>query len=161
MSKLKQNTDSNQLNIFDLIQRVSDKQKSIIQKEQIPGTLNIDLTLREMISQSLKRSKLSRYDVVAEMSNLLGKEITKTTLDTFSAESKGNHRFPVTYLNALMEATGDKSILRLICEKAGGFFIEGEDALTLELGKIHEQKRELQKKEKTIKDFLASLRGNR
>jgi hypothetical protein len=79
-------------------------------------------------------------------------------IDSWSAESKDNHRFPLVYFPAFMAATGDKAIIRLICDLTGGYFIEGEDALRLELGRLDEQKRELLKKAKAIKGFLDELR---
>lgn len=53
-------------------------------------------------------------------------------------------------------ATEDKTILRLICEKAGGYFIESEDALRLELGKLDEQAKEIEEQRKRITEFLHS-----
>lgn len=147
--------DKGQLSILELIKQVSEKQNTLPDNA---GSFNIDASLREMISQSLKNTKLSRYEVASEMSRLLGKEISKTTVDTWSAESKENHRFPLSYLNAFIKATGDKSILRFICEISGGCFIEGEDALRLELGRIEDQKRDLRRKEETIKKCLTSLK---
>lgn len=125
-----------------------------------PGSLNIDTILREMVSSSLKNTTRSRLEVAAEMSKLIDEKITKTTLDTYSAESKKGHRLPAAYLVAFSHAVQDKSILRFICMKAGGLFVEGEDALLLQLGKIEEQKRELLNREKTIRDLIHSLRGS-
>lgn len=160
MEKVKKKIDianTNQLNLFDIIQQVSERQKSISLSNDIPGRLNISATLRELVSHGLKHPHLNRYGVAAEMSKLLGKEITKSMLDRWSAESKENHRFPLDYLNAFIEVTGDKTILRLICEKAGGYFIEGEDALLTELGRIEKQKEEIAKKEKLIRQTLEQL----
>lgn len=94
------------------------------------------------------------------MSILIGREITKTQLDSWSAESKDGHRFPLAYFPAFMEATGDRSILKMLCRKSHGHYIEGSDAIRLELGRIKEEQRDLQKKEKAIRDFLSSLGGN-
>ena len=160
MKKKIDRLNPNQLNLFDIIQQISERQKSISQSGDIPGRLNISATLRELVSQALKHPHLNRYGVAAEMSKLLGKEITKSMLDSWSAESKENHRFPLDYFNAFVEATGDKTILRLICEKADGYFIEGEDALLTELGRIEKQKEELAKKEKLVRQTLEQLKEN-
>lgn len=155
MSKSKKRLDHpGQLNIFDLISDLSEKQRNLSACNEPPGGLNIDAAVREMVSDGLKKTTLSRYQVAAAMSRLLGREITKSQIDSWSAESKQSHRLSVVYLPAFIEATGDKEILRLICDKAGGYFIEGDDALKLELGKIQEEKKDLQKKERTIREFL-------
>jgi len=158
MTKSEKRLDIAQMDIFEVIKRVSEAQKEVSEQKDTPGRLNIDATLREMVSEALKKTRLSRYEVAAEMSRLIGREITKSQIDSWSAESKENHRFPLAYLNAFCEATGDKSIVRLIAEKAGGFFIEGEDALYTELGRIEKLKKELQDKERLIKQMLEKMR---
>lgn len=145
---------ANQLSIFDLIKEIHERQKAACNSNLTDGSLDFDTTIRELISHALKNTQLNRYGVAAEMSRLLGKEVTKSQLDSWSAESKENNRFYLSHLNALMAATGDKSILRFICEKAGGYFIESSDAMRLELGKIQEQEKELQKRRKAINEFL-------
>jgi hypothetical protein len=149
---------NNQLDIFEVIRRMSDVQRAASGQADTPGRLNIDATLREMVSDALKHTRLSRYEVGAEMSKLIGREITKGMIDSWSAESKENHRFPLAYLPAFCEAVGDKSIIRLIAEKAGGYFIEGEEALYTELGKLERMKKEISEKEKLIKQMLEKVR---
>lgn len=158
MAKSKKRLDIGQLSLLDVIQRVTEQQKIIAGSKDTPGRLNIDATVRELVSEALKRTRLSRYEVAAEMSKLLGREITKSQIDSWSAESKENHRFPLAYLNAFCESTEDKTIIRLIAERAGGYFIEGEDALYTELGKLEQMKRDILEKEKLLKQMLEKIR---
>lgn len=144
----------NQLSIFDLIKHVAELQKPAHDTGFAEGSLDLDTVLRELISKTLKASKHDRYGVAAKMSRLMAREVTKSMLDSWSAESKETNRFPLNYLSALITATEDKSILRFLCEKAGGYFIESEDALRLELGKLEEQSREIDEKRKAIQEFL-------
>ncbi len=149
--------DIGQISIFDVIKNISEQQKAASMPGVIPGRFNLEATLRELISIALKQTKLSRYEVAAEMSKHVGREITKSQIDSWSAESKENHRFPLAYLNAFVEATGDKTLIRLISEKAGGYFIEGEDALYTELGKIEKQENDLAKRKELIKKTLEQI----
>jgi hypothetical protein len=153
----KKKKDINQLNIFDLIKEVSRKQSEVSSLPSTLGKASIDATIRALITDALKRSPLTRYEVAARMSEILGVEITKSQLDSWSAESKEKHRFPFVYTGAFCMATGNKSLIRYMSELCEGYFIEGEDAIRLELGKIEEQKQELQKKEEAIKHFLQGL----
>jgi hypothetical protein len=157
MEMSKKKIDIGQISIFDVIKNLSEQQKAASLQGVIPGSFNIEAILRELISSALKNTKLSRYEVAAEMSKLLGREITKSQIDSWSAESKEHHRFPLAYLNAFMEATGDKTIVRLISEKAAGYFIEGEDALYTELGKIERQENDLAKRKDLIKKTLEEI----
>jgi hypothetical protein len=149
--------DIDQLNIFDLIKDVSRKQKEASSHPATIGKASIDATVRHLITDALKGCPLSRYEIAAKMSEILGVEITKSQLDSWSAESKENHRFPFVYTGAFCMATCNKSLIRYMAELCEGYFIEGEDAIRLELGKTEEQKQELLKKEEAIKKFLEGL----
>ena len=155
---MKKLIDSGQLNIFDLIKEVSRTQAEITDHPQTHGKTSIDAATRHIISDALKHTKLSRYEVAARMSEILGWEITKAQLDSWSAESKENHRFPYVYAGALCQATGDKSLTRYMCELCGGYYIEGEDAIRLELGKIEEEKERLSRREQAIREFFKNGR---
>lgn len=157
MSKSKKILDIAQPSLFDYLDKLKKQSTTpFAMSKEVPGRLNIGASIRDMISDALKGTTLSRHEVAAKMSILLGKEINKSTLDSYSAESKDKNRLPVEYLLAFAEATGNKDIIRLLCDKAGGYFIEGREALHLELGKIQEQKKELTKKERTIRDILGN-----
>lgn len=155
---MKSRIDMSQLNIFDLIKEISKKQAEASLQPQTIGKASIDAAVRAIISNALKRCPLSRYEVAAKMSEILGVEITKAQIDSWSAESKENHRFPFIYTGVFCKVTGDKSLARYMAELCGGYFIEGEDAIRLELGRIEEQKHELAKKERAIREFLEGLR---
>jgi hypothetical protein len=142
------------LDVFGLIREVSHRQAEAAGRLEESGKFNIDIRLRELLSSALKRSRLSRYEIAGKMSELLGVETTKSQLDSWTAESKECHRFPFAYAAAFCAATGDRSILRIQAELCGGYFIDGEDAIRLELGKIEEQKEQLASREKAIREFL-------
>ena len=77
MAKFKKLIDDGQLSLFDVMKRVSEQQKAAAGSSDTPGRLNIDATLRAMISDALKRTPSSREQVAAEMSRLIGREIIK------------------------------------------------------------------------------------
>jgi hypothetical protein len=110
--------------------------------------------IRCRITAALKRCPLSRHHVAAKMDELLGKDITKAMLDSWSAESKEAHRFPLEYLPAFVEATGDRSLLRMICELSGGRFVDNDETLKLELGRISAQEQSLKFRKRSIVNML-------
>lgn len=145
---------SNQLSLFEIIRRLSKEAKTETTKA---GAFNIDVRLRHLISDAIKNSPLSRDLIAGKMSELLGVEISKSQLDSWSAESKENHRFPFAYSAAFCEATANIEILLLVVEMTGCYLLKGEDALLTELGRIEKQKEEIAKKEKLIRQTLAEL----
>ncbi|TAN62562.1 hypothetical protein EPN18_04510 [bacterium] len=150
--------DSNQLDLFAVIERLSQEATPLSTKA---GAFNIDVRLRALLSDALKRSPLSREVIAGKMSELLAVEITKSQLDSWSAESKENHRFPFAYAAAFCEATGDVEVLRLVAELTGCYLLKGEDALFTELGRIEKLKEELAKKERLVRHTLEELSANR
>jgi hypothetical protein len=149
--------DMKQLDIFSLIEELSKKQARTAASPSINGKASIDAAVRASISDALKHSPLSRYEVAAKMSEILGVEITKSQIDSWSAESKENHRFPFVYAGAFCTATNDKALARYMAQLCEGYFIEGKEALYMELGKIEDQKRGLTRKENLIKQTLKEI----
>jgi hypothetical protein len=160
MTKNHKKIDTGQLSIFELIEHAEAARKQL-NPSSLAGKYDLDKRIRALLSESLKASPRSRYEVAARISEMTGRSISKEQLDSWTAESKENHRFPLVYLPAFVLACGDMRTIRELSELCGGHYIESEDALRLELGKIDEQKRELAKREKAVKDFLSSLKGRK
>lgn len=154
-SKEKIGHDSSQLSLFDILSKWNGKAGG--QQSPSPASFNMDLRLREELSLGLKRSPQSRYQIAARMSELTGMEISKSQLDSWTAESKENHRFPAAYLPAFCEATGDKEPLKFMAEMLNCYLIESHDALLTELGRIKQTKESLAEKERTIRRVLKEM----
>lgn len=135
----------------------------------ILGSLDIDTELRHAISQDLKHSRvlctgreLSRYDVAARMSELVGHEITKSQLDNFSAESHDRHRFPCQYLPAFVIATGgQRRAFECLSKHAGLFALPGPEALRAEIQRIDEDIRKKKAEKLKRETFLKEMEHGR
>ncbi|WKZ32957.1 MAG: hypothetical protein QY316_00695 [Thermodesulfobacteriota bacterium] len=156
MSTKKKKADTNQLSLFDVIKKIEERKK---EDRTIAGSFSMEHRLNALLSKALKHCPLSRELVAGKMSELTGEEITKTTIDAWTASSKAKHRFPAKYLPAFIEATGDREILKVMAEMTGCYLVEGEDALLTELGRIEKTKEELAKKEKLVRQTLEELGG--
>jgi len=144
-----------QLSLFDTV--VEKQKKLLLQGKPDPGSFDLSLRIREMLTAALKGCTLSRYEVAARMSELVGTEITKTQLDSWTAESKEGHRFPAEYLPAFCYVTGNREILRVMAEMVNCHLVESREALLAELGSINQAKRELSRKEKAIRQILKEM----
>jgi len=58
-----------------------------------PGALDINMQFRHVLSDEIKKSPKSRHEIAARMSELLGHEVTKHQLDSWTAESRDGWRF--------------------------------------------------------------------
>jgi hypothetical protein len=150
MKKNCQNPD--QLSLLNLLQDLRPKTNRF-------ASFNIDLQLREAISEAIRRCQSSRFQIAARMSELLGLEISKSMIDSWTAESReGVNRFPACYLPAFCEAVGSLEPLRIMVDLLGAYVIEGEEAILTEMGRIDDQKKKLSDREKALKTVLQGMR---
>jgi hypothetical protein len=146
-------TNENQLNIFEAILSLQESQTP----SKAPGSFDIDRQFREAISASLKSSPYSRYQVAARMSELCGCDITKAMLDSWTAESKEQHRFPAIFLPAFCEATGSSGPLKILGKLVGVFVLPGPVALRAEIRRIDEEINKKQAEKKKRVTFLREM----
>lgn len=119
-----------------------------------PGSLDYENELRLVLSQALKATPKSRYEIAARMSELTGHQITKETLDAWTAESKKPWRFPFQFAAAFEVACETTCLQELLGRKRGCQVLVGDDALYAELGRIQQMQVELGDRQKKIKRYL-------
>lgn len=166
-----------QLSFMDVVRKVSSAQdKPYILKA---GSLGIDARIREILKEALKSSPFSEKVVAAKMGELLGREISGSRLYSWTAPSKGDdaddgglemddkqrkkpdcYRITFDAAIAFCAVTNNRELLQVAAEKLGCHLIEGEDALLTELGRMKQQKDELAKNEKFLRQKLVQM-GNK
>ena len=130
-----------------------------------PGALAIGLPLRSLLSDALKRSRVSRHEVAARMSELTDDAISKHQgligqrrherhLDSWTAESREGWRFPLEYLPAFEVAVETHEITAWIADLRGARLSVGREALETQLGKITQMRDELARQERALKKML-------
>jgi hypothetical protein len=158
MSKLKGKIDEKndrQLSLFDLL---IEAQKDNTAPRA--GSLDIDTELRHKITNELKKCPYSRYHIAGRMSELTGVEITKTMLDSWTAESKELHRFPAIFLPAFCIAVGSSWLMNFLGRKAGVFVLPGKEALRAEIQKLIEERERINRAVKKRKALLDNLEND-
>lgn len=102
--------------------------------EPRPGVLaGFDHEMRQMLSAILKEAPMSRYEVAAKMSELLGDDVSKNMLDAYTADSRETHQISAVRLFALMMATGRFDPLEMQAEMSGRRMLVGEEAIAAEI----------------------------
>ncbi|GAB4485912.1 MAG: hypothetical protein OHK006_12840 [Thermodesulfovibrionales bacterium] len=133
------------------------------------GSMDIDTELRHALSQDLKHAtvpctgrELSRYDVAARMSELVGHEITKSQLDNWTAEAHEKHRFPAQYLPAFILATGgQRRAFEALSRRSGLFALPGPEALRAEIQRLEEDIRKKKAEKQKREIFLKEIENGR
>lgn len=119
------------------------------------GSLNFDAQIQHVLSDAIKACKKDRYQVAADMSRLLGREVSKHMLDAYTAESRDAYNFPLNYVAAFEVATESLTLTQLLAGKRGCRILVGEEALFAELGKIEREEQALKERKHALKQYLA------
>ncbi len=122
------------------------------------GSLDCANELRAELSAALKETPLSRYAVAARMSELTGHEISKSMLDSWTAESKLPWRFPFEFAAAFETVCGTTRLQALLGRKRGSRILVGEEVLLMELGRIEKTEVELASRKKALRERLKGKR---
>lgn len=125
-----------------------------IPRTPLPGALAVGPSLRALLSELLKRSPLSRHDVAARMSELIGSEISKHQLDAWTAESRDGWRFPLEYLPALEQTLNTVEVTVWIADLRGCRVLAGKEVIDAEIGKMERLRDEAAKKIRQLKAMI-------
>lgn len=126
--------------------------------EAVPGSLNYDAELRGVLTQMLQGVQMSRHEVAARISDLTGDDVTKFMLDSWAAESREGHRFPLKYLIPIEVVCNSFALTQWLAKRRGGTFLAGRDSLLAEMGRLVRAEGELKAKKTALK---AQLMGSR
>lgn len=161
MAKAKRKIDviaENQLNLFEMINEINPKKfaREDYQKETKP----LGIRLKEAISEAIKNSGLKRYEIAGKMAEFLGFEITESMLNAYTAESKEGYRMPAEYFPIFCKLTKDYTILEILVSSSGGRMVKSDEIYLLELGKLSQAEKAIQRKKKQLTSEWNGLRGD-
>lgn len=111
---------------------------------------DITLALRASLVKAIKQCSLSRYQIAAQISELISRDITKEMLDKYCAESAEAHRIPAEIIPAFCLITGSRAALDLLAQAIGCTLLGPEEAQALEIVRLRMEKTELEKQIKKL-----------
>ncbi len=94
------------------------------------GIFNNTREIANAVSAAMRKCSLSRYHIAARISELVGREITKTMLDHYAGESHESHVIPTDLVKAFCYVTGSNELKRVLLED-GEYIAAGKDAIYL------------------------------
>ena len=139
MSK-KRNNDKGQLRLDFNFNFEGTSQSSSVEGGSQEQLSDFEFGLRSILKSCLdkcakrKDDALDRYEVAARMSRKIGREITKSHIDQWSAMSTIQRRIHVDTLKALCEVIGDYAPLHYLVESCGFKALHPEEAQAAEYG---------------------------
>lgn len=142
--------DTRQMDLFAYIARLRDPGED-------EGRLNVREALRRALNRAIKAFSGSRYEIAGAMSHLLGVEISKSMLDSWTAESKCGNRIPAEYIPAFCEATGSRIPLMVLNEAAGNISLPGPEAIRSEIQRYAEDEKKARSEKRKRQILLREL----
>ncbi len=139
-----------QRTIFEELRRAQ------VERHEGAGSMDCLAELKAALNLALKNCPLSRHQVAGQMSHLLNTQITKETIDSWTADSKERH-IPGEFLPAFCAATGDDGALLVLNRKRDLFAFQGPEALKSEIEAIKEEIRKKQKEVRRREHLLLLL----
>ncbi len=117
----------------------------------VGGSLDYTRELNHVLSAAITASARSRYEIAGRMSELTGQDISKSMLDSWTAESKEQWRFPFEFAAAFEAACKSTCLQELLGRKRGSRILVGEDALLAEWGRVQMAKAAITEREKALR----------
>jgi len=75
--------------------------------------------LSKAVALTLTSSSMSRDEIVAAMSEFLGEDVSKATVDKYASPAAENHSIPALRLLALVAVTKDVRVLNTMLDELG------------------------------------------
>lgn len=123
-----------------------------------PGGLGCAIEIAATMAQALNLAaarKLTRADVVERMSFHLGERISEATLNGYTSQAHDEREISLRRAMAFDAALGEDVLLGLYAEKRGGRrVVSAADAAYIELGRIHQEERELAERKRALQTML-------
>ena len=148
---------TNQLTIFDLLKTQAEacgyQNGSMDFRTELCAAMSTDI--KHAIDEQGR--ELSRYDIAARMSNFLNREITKSTIDNWTAASHEAHTPDVIEMAAFSRATNGRRAMEVISRHAGLFTLPGPEALRSEIQRLYEDGQRIKDEMKKRRILLAEV----
>ena len=109
------------------------------------GSFNDGFALRGIITDSIRNCGKSREVIAEEMTQLLGSVVTSRALDSYTAESAQQNRFPAEYMRAFCHVTGNSALILHLIACSGLHAISDAEHKLLELGRAYLRRKRAEK----------------
>lgn len=99
--------------------------------------------------------------IAAEMSILLGEEVSRAMLDAYSSPAREGHKVPMSRFLALVAVTQRHDVLDLLLRQIGAAVLVGEEIQTARLGQIDRQMAALKEERTRLAARAPLIRGGK
>ncbi|WP_142850827.1 hypothetical protein [Telmatospirillum sp. J64-1] len=128
--------DPRQMAFLDLL---GSRKEDLIEVPEMPapapGALDYDKRMRDLLNRAIKASPFDREQIAAMVTTLVGREVTKPMIDSWTGATRLN-RFPAELVPAFCQALGNTVLLAGLVEACGCRLVEGQELQFARLGQL-------------------------
>jgi len=110
--------------------------------------------IREALKATIDSSPFDRSKIAEEITRLTGESVSEHAINMWLAESKTERRFPLEFIAALVQATGNPSVIKASLRGTDFIVITKEEYKLLELGRIVAEETSRRKRKKVVMEEL-------
>lgn len=130
---------------------------------QRPGTMGCRIEIAATMSEALERVRkngATRERVAADMAWHLGEKFSVATLNGYTAPSHSERDISLVRAMAFDAALGEDVLLGLYAQKRGDRrVITADEAAYIELGRIHQEEKDLAERKRALQVILKNKGG--
>lgn len=119
-----------------------------------PGAWNFRSEIAHAMGEAVKACAKDRYQIAADISRLVAREVSVDTLNKYTSEASECHIPNFETAIAFDAVTGSMALVSLFAEKLGCRVMPGKDSLLTELGRLEQMKGDIARQERAIKKLL-------
>ena len=115
--------------------------------------------LKREMAKAIRECPHSREVIAARMAQYLGMaNLSKNTLDAYTAESKASHDVSLVRFKAFVRATGAVWLWDFVVSEDGLTLLEGDEARLAEIARLQQEQRELQHRLKSLRSIPIAIK---
>ena len=127
---------------------------------ETPGSLaGLEKQICAAAGVILNSDPRDRWVIAAEMSVLLGEEVSRFTLDAYASPAREDHKVQMSRFWALVQVTKRHDVLDQLLRPIGAGLLVGEEVHTARLGHLRQQARAIQDEIKNLERKAPLIRG--
>lgn len=124
-----------------------------------PGSLaGLSTQIAHLMSAAVRECGLDRYEIAAQMSALLGEDVSKSILDAYTSEARESHNVSAYRFLAFVLVTGSFERLDELVKLLGCRLLIGEEAQLAQLVRLEASRREIDDRIKDVRRKLGAGR---
>ncbi len=125
----------------------------------LPRAMDFRAKLSSAISRAMKESPDSRAQIAADMSEILGEDLSVHMLNNYASPGKDAHDISVVRLKALIRATEAHWLWEVALEGEGLTLMQGPEAIYAQLGLAQRKAAEATEQVKRLKGIVGDIEG--